>query len=137
MCTAATGVCVTCMRHFPEAQSTFNIWNIACTDLLVKRLKTTRVCGTDWQQKRNFFGLPVEKFHQPLALWHPTGHYIIAAAAHGFVYVFHVGSGKVSTHLPGSSLTMMGHSLSIPSSSTQFICGCKGNCRIHQVDCIA
>ena len=53
------------------------------------------VCNVDWQQKRNFFGLPVEKFHQPLALWHPSGHYIIAAAAHGYVYVFHVGSAKV------------------------------------------
>ena len=52
-------------------------------------------CNADWQQKRNFFGLPVEKFHQPLALWHPSGHYIIAVAAHGFVYVFHVGSAKV------------------------------------------
>ncbi|CAK0734557.1 hypothetical protein CVIRNUC_000448 [Coccomyxa viridis] len=49
----------------------------------------------DWQQRRNFFGLPVEKFHQPVALWHPSGHYIIAAAAHGYVYVFHVGTAKV------------------------------------------
>ena len=55
---------------------------------------------TDWQQKRNFFGLPVEKFHQPVALWHPTGHYIIAAAAHGHIYVFHVGTAKVTVFSP-------------------------------------
>ena len=56
--------------------------------------------NADWQQRRNFFGLPVEKFHQPVALWHPSGHYIIAAAAHGYVYVFHVGTAKVMVFSP-------------------------------------
>ena len=67
----------------------------------------------DWQQKRNFFGLPVEKFHQPLALWHPSGHYIIAAAAHGFVYVFHVGSAKVTSCLLFSSARSAFHCLRV------------------------
>jgi hypothetical protein len=43
---------------------------------------------------RNFFGLPIEKFHQPCAAWHRSGHHIYAAAAYGQVYVFHVGSTK-------------------------------------------
>jgi hypothetical protein len=52
--------------------------------------------GADWQQPRNFFGLQVENFHQPVTTWHPSGFYFFAAAAHGQVYVFHVGSAKVS-----------------------------------------
>lgn len=48
----------------------------------------------------------MEKFHQPLALWHPSGHYIIAAAAYGFVYVFHVGSAKVMSYLPHTGSMM-------------------------------
>ena len=43
---------------------------------------------------RNFFGLPIEKFHQPCAAWHHSGHYIYAAAAYGQVYAFHVASTK-------------------------------------------
>lgn len=50
----------------------------------------------DWDQMRNFFGLAVEQFHQPAVVWHPSGFYFFAAAAHGQVYVFHVGSAKVS-----------------------------------------
>ena len=48
-----------------------------------------------WRQIRNFYGLAVEKFHQPSAAWHSSGHYIMAAAAAGWVYIFHVGSAKV------------------------------------------
>lgn len=48
-----------------------------------------------WQQVRNFYGLPTEQFHQPCALWHASGFYIVAAAAAGHVYIFHVGTTKV------------------------------------------
>ncbi|BDA40712.1 hypothetical protein COCOBI_01-3650 [Coccomyxa sp. Obi] len=48
-----------------------------------------------WHQIRNFFGLQIESFHQPVTAWHPSGYYFFAAAAHGQVYVFHVGSSKV------------------------------------------
>jgi hypothetical protein len=48
-----------------------------------------------WTQVRNFYGLPAEQFHQFAAAWHASGHYILAAAAHGWVYVFAVGSAKV------------------------------------------
>ena len=48
-----------------------------------------------WLQVRNFYGLPTEQFHQPCALWHASGFYVMAAAAAGHVYVFHVGTAKV------------------------------------------
>lgn len=48
-----------------------------------------------WQQVRNFYGLPTEQFHQPCALWHASGFYIMATAAAGHIYVFHVGTAKV------------------------------------------
>ena len=62
-----------------------------------------------WLQVRNFYGLPTEQFHQPCALWHASGFYVMAAAAAGHVYVFHVGTAKVcSSHvsmlLPGRRL---------------------------------
>lgn len=47
---------------------------------------------------RNICGLTVEPFHQPTALWHASGFYLMAAAAAGQVFVFHVGSGKVRLH---------------------------------------
>ena len=46
-----------------------------------------------WQQVRNFF-LPTEKFHQPQAAWHASGRHIIAAAAAGHVYMYHVSNAK-------------------------------------------
>ncbi len=49
-----------------------------------------------WRQVRNFYGLAIEKFHQSSVAWHCNGHYIMAAAAAGWVYVFHVGTSKVS-----------------------------------------
>ncbi len=36
----------------------------------------------------------MEPFHQAAALWHRSGFYLMAAAAAGQVFVFHVGSGK-------------------------------------------
>ena len=54
-----------------------------------------QLCSADFTQVRNFFGLQIEdKFHQPCAVWHRSGHYIIAAAA-GQAFVFHVGTTKV------------------------------------------
>ena len=54
-----------------------------------------QLCSADFTQARNFFGLQIEdKFHQPCAVWHRSGHYIIAAAA-GQAFVFHVGTTKV------------------------------------------
>ncbi len=47
-----------------------------------------------WEQLRNICGLTVEPFHQAAALWHRSGFYLMAAAAAGQVFVFHVGSGK-------------------------------------------
>ena len=55
-----------------------------------------------WRQVRNFYGLAVEKFHQPSAAWHSSGHYIMAAAAAGWVFIFHVGSAKVNVQVPAS-----------------------------------
>ena len=52
-----------------------------------------------WHQIRNFYGLPTEQFHQPCALWHSSGFYIMAAAAAGHIYVFHVGTCKVRSCL--------------------------------------
>lgn len=57
--------------------------------------------GAGWEQLRTIIGLTVEPFHQAAAAWHRSGFYIMAAAAAGQVFVFHVGSGKVrmcSTH---------------------------------------
>ncbi|KAK9824547.1 hypothetical protein WJX72_011229 [[Myrmecia] bisecta] len=48
-----------------------------------------------WELVRNFYGLPIEQFHQPCATWHRSGFYVMAAAAAGHVYVMHVGSAKV------------------------------------------
>ncbi|PRW32536.1 WD40 repeat isoform B [Chlorella sorokiniana] len=51
-----------------------------------------------WAQVRSIIGLPVEQFHQFCAAWHRSGHYVFAAAAHGGVCVFHLGScSKVAT----------------------------------------
>lgn len=44
---------------------------------------------------RNFYGLPTEQFHQFCAAWHAGGHYVLAAAARGGVYVYEVGSARV------------------------------------------
>ena len=52
-------------------------------------------CCAGWEQVRNICGLTTEPFHQPTALWHASGFYVMAAAAAGQVFVFHVGSGKV------------------------------------------
>lgn len=41
------------------------------------------------------YGLPLDNFHNPIALWHASGFYIMASAAAGQIYTFHVGSGKV------------------------------------------
>ncbi|KAK9832909.1 hypothetical protein WJX74_001562 [Apatococcus lobatus] len=64
---------------------------LVCTD--GPRLLMLSIQG--WRQVRNFYGLAVEKFHQPSAAWHSSGHYILAAAAAGWVYIFHVGSAKL------------------------------------------
>ena len=47
-----------------------------------------------WFQVRSIIGLPAEQFHQFSAAWHRSGHYIMAAAAHGAVCVYHLGSAK-------------------------------------------
>ncbi|KAK9821228.1 hypothetical protein WJX81_004278 [Elliptochloris bilobata] len=57
------------------------------------RILVLRVAG--WEQVRNICGLTVEPFHQATALWHSSGYHLMAAAAAGQVFVFHVGSGKV------------------------------------------
>ena len=49
------------------------------------------------EQKRYLFGLAVEKFLTPAAVWHASGAYVIAAAAAGHVYVFAVANAKVVT----------------------------------------
>ena len=36
---------------------------------------------SDWGHVRDFYGLPVEQFHQPCAAWHRDGHYVYVAAA--------------------------------------------------------
>jgi hypothetical protein len=51
--------------------------------------------GPGWEQARNFYGLPVEKFHQPATAWHRSGMYIFAGALGGHLYIYHVGSAKV------------------------------------------
>ena len=81
--------------------------------------------NADWQQRRNIFGLPVEKFHQPVALWHPSGHYIIAAAAHGYVYVFHVGTAKVMVFSP-DAFSLLCSLLLIMKAC---LCGIDHHCR--------
>ena len=61
------------------------------------RLQMLR-CGrnTGWTQLRTqIFGLPMDKFHSSVAAWHSSGYYVMAAAAAGYVYVFHAGTGKV------------------------------------------
>lgn len=76
---------------------------------------------------RNICGLTVEPFHQPTALWHASGFYLMAAAAAGQVFVFHVGSCKVRLHaLPaqatfrmcraGRQLSCSWHALVLPVS---------------------
>ncbi|KAL4426975.1 hypothetical protein ABPG77_009536 [Micractinium sp. CCAP 211/92] len=47
-----------------------------------------------WTQLRSIIGLPTEQFHQFSAAWHRSGHYIMAAAAHGRLCIFHRGSAK-------------------------------------------
>ncbi|KAL4457940.1 hypothetical protein ABPG75_012805 [Micractinium tetrahymenae] len=47
-----------------------------------------------WTQVRSIIGLPTEQFHQFAAAWHSSGHYIMAAAAHGGLCIFHLGSAK-------------------------------------------
>ncbi len=42
-------------------------------------------------------GLPLDTFHNSVAQWHSSGFYIMAAAAAGQIFVFHVGTGKVET----------------------------------------
>ncbi len=72
--------------------------NLCCTLLAGSQLHLPQLhllCSADFTQARNFFGLQIEdKFHQPCAVWHRSGHYIIAAAA-GQAFVFHVGTTKV------------------------------------------
>ena len=72
--------------------------NLCCTPLARSQPdlpQLCHVCSADFTQARNFFGLQIEdKFHQPCAVWHRSGHYIIAAAA-GQAFVFHVGTTKV------------------------------------------
>ncbi len=50
-----------------------------------------------WTQVRNLYGLPTEQFHQFAAVWDSSGHYVLAAAAHGWVYVFDVATARVVT----------------------------------------
>lgn len=53
-------------------------------------------CATGWVHARTqIFGLPMDPFHTPVALWHDSGFYVMAAAAAGQIFVFHVGTGKV------------------------------------------
>jgi len=61
-----------------------------------------------WEQLRNICGLTVEPFHQAAALWHRSGFYLMAAAAAGQVFVFHVGSGKArfAAHVSEAALLM-------------------------------
>lgn len=49
----------------------------------------------EFQQVRNLYGLPTESFHSFGAAWGPGGHYILAAAAHGWVHAFAVGNARV------------------------------------------
>lgn len=49
----------------------------------------------DWTQVRNFYGLPLDNFHQPATAWHRSGYYIFAGSAGGHLYIYHVGSSKV------------------------------------------
>ncbi len=64
----------------------------------------TAAAAAGWAQVRNFYGLPTEQYHQFAAAWHAGGRYIMAAAAHGWVYVFHVGSAKVGRGAGGGTL---------------------------------
>ena len=36
----------------------------------------------------------MDKFHNFVACWHKSGYYVMAAAAAGFIYIFHTGTGK-------------------------------------------
>lgn len=49
------------------------------------------------EQKRYYYGLAVEQFLTPAAVWHASGAYILVAAAAGHVYVFAVANAKVVT----------------------------------------
>ena len=83
---------------WPHRRRKLLIADLSCTPLARSQLhlpQVHHVCSADFTQARNFFGLQIEdKFHQPCAVWHRSGHYIIAAAA-GQAFVFHVGTTKV------------------------------------------
>lgn len=55
-----------------------------------------------WSQTRNFYDLTVEQYQNPCVAWHRGGFYVFAAAAAGWVYVYHVGTtrcvAKIKAH---------------------------------------
>jgi len=70
---------------------------------------------SSWKQMRNFYGVPFEQFGNPCAAFSPSQHYVIAAAAGGNIWVFHVGSAKAIHQAQAHSINV--RNLQVDSAS--------------------
>ncbi|KAI3436853.1 hypothetical protein D9Q98_006263 [Chlorella vulgaris] len=61
-----------------------------------------------WSLLRSIFGLPTEQFHQYCATFDRTSSYVMAAAAHGALAIFHVGSATRVALLPAHNKNVRG-----------------------------
>uniref|UniRef100_A0A061RI05 Uncharacterized protein n=1 Tax=Tetraselmis sp. GSL018 TaxID=582737 RepID=A0A061RI05_9CHLO len=68
-----------------------------------------------WKQVRNFYGVPHEDFGNPCAALSPSGHYVIAGAAGGSIWVFHVGTAKIVHKIRAHSINVRHLEVDAPS----------------------